>query len=92
MVERFQNDEAGYLRWLEANPHGYVVNVDEPNHIAQYPMVHRATHKVLSSPHRTNYTTGRYIKICSDNLQELEGWSKQKYGRQLVRCAQCTLP
>jgi len=27
MVELFDNDEAGCLRWLQANPHGFVANV-----------------------------------------------------------------
>lgn len=92
MVEKFQNDEAGYLSWVSANPHGYVVNVDEPNHVDQYPMVHRATHKLISSNARTNYTTGRYIKFCSESLHELELLAKNKYDRQLVRCATCKLP
>ncbi len=89
MIEQFENDESGYLRWVQANPSGYVVNVDEPQYAPQYPMLHAASHKVISSPTRTNYTTGRYIKFCSVNLEALERWAKDKYGRSLTRCAQC---
>jgi hypothetical protein len=89
MIQRFQNDEDAYLRWVQANPDGYVVNVDEPRSFPQYPMVHRASHKVMSTPARTNYTTGDFIKICSMDLNALEQWSQEKYGRSLTRCAGC---
>jgi hypothetical protein len=43
----------------------------------------------LSSPARTNYTTGRYFKACSVRLEELEAWGQKKYGRALTRCQVC---
>lgn len=89
MVVPFKDDEAGYLKWVFANQGGYVANVDEPNYFSQYPMVHLASHKLVSSAKRNNYTTGRYLKFCSVSLQELEQWSQAKYGRPLTRCAQC---
>lgn len=89
MVESFRDDEAGYLGWIDCNPGGYVVNVDEPHSMSQYPMVHSASHKAISSSSRSNFTTGRYLKFCSDSLEELELWSKKTYGCRLVRCAQC---
>ncbi len=89
MVMEFRNDEAGYLQWVQANPQGYVVNVDDPNHVPQYPMVHRATHKVISSAARGNYTMAQYVKYCGVDLDALERWSLARYGKPLVRCAQC---
>lgn len=89
MVVPFKNDEAGYLKWILANPTGYVVNVDEPQYFSQYPMVHSATHKLISSPTRCNYTTGRYIKFCSVSLEALEKWSQAKYRRPLNPCKKC---
>ncbi len=89
MVKRFKNDEARYLSWVQGNPTGYVVNVNEPQYASQYPMVHAASHKAISSPARSNYTTGSYIKVCSTDLDALEQWSQGKYGRALTRCARC---
>ncbi len=89
MIVPFKSDDAGYLKWVQANPAGYVVNVDEPQRFQRYPMVHSASHKSVSSPTRSNYTTGRYLKFCSVSLEELEQWSQAKYGRPLTRCAQC---
>lgn len=89
MVESFRSDEAGYLKWIYDNPRGYVVNVDEPHSMSQYPMVHLASHRAISSRNRDNYTKGRYMKFCSVSLEELERWSKKTYGCLLTRCAQC---
>ena len=63
MIEQFANDEAAYLSWVQANPDGYVVNVDEPVSFPHYPMVHRASHTVISTPARTGYTTGAYYDL-----------------------------
>ena len=90
MPQTFVNDEKkGYLAWVKRHPEGFVVNIDEPQVAPQYPMVHAASHKSLSSPSRTNYTTGRYFKICSESVEALEAWTKKKYGRSLTRCRQC---
>jgi hypothetical protein len=89
MIKHFINDESAYLAWVEANQNGYAVNVDELRYFPQYPMVHRASHKIISTPARTNYTTGRFVKVCSLNFDALEQWSQEKYGRPLTRCAKC---
>lgn len=84
MAIKFKNDEAGYLHWVQANPDGYVVNVDEPNHVPQYPMVHRATHKLISSAKPGNYTTAQYVKYCGGDLDALERWSLARFARTPV--------
>lgn len=89
MLQTFVRDESGYLAWVQAHSDGFIVNIDEPQTTRQYPMVHAALHKSLSSPMRTNYTTGRYFKVCSDRLEDLEAWSQKKYGRALTRCRLC---
>ncbi len=92
MPQKFVDDESGYLAWVDAHSDGFIVNIDEPQTTPQYPMVHTALHKSLSSAKRAkraNYTTGRYFKVCSDRLEDLEAWSQKKYGRALTRCRLC---
>jgi hypothetical protein len=89
MIKHFQNAEVSYLHWVQNNQDGYVVNVDVARSFPQYPMVHRATHKALSSPAWTNYTTGKFIKVCSLDLGALEKWARDEYHRPLTRCAVC---
>ena len=89
MVTVFDNDEEAYLDWVRANPRGFVANVDRQQQVAQYPMAHRATHKLMSSARIGNFTTGDYIKFCSTSLPALEKHARSKYGRALSHCATC---
>jgi len=49
VLEIFINNEKGYLRWATTNPNGYIVNADNDFVSPHYPMVHRATHKAMTS-------------------------------------------
>lgn len=89
MVELFDNDEIGYLKWVQANPQGFVANVDRAGTVPQYPMVHAATHGSMSSSKIGNFTTGAYVKFCSTDLDAMERYSQTKFGRSLTRCSQC---
>jgi putative restriction endonuclease len=88
-IEAFRNQETDYLAWVVAHPDGFVANVGATDDWPQYPMVHSAKHKAISSPARSNYTSGKYFKVCAETLNELEGWSKREYRRSLTRCAVC---
>ncbi len=85
----FQNDEKGYLKWVENNQEGYIANIDYNGNISAYPMVHRSTHKSLSSSKIKNYTTGKYFKVCSNDIEELEDWANRNYGKSLNPCSVC---
>jgi hypothetical protein len=83
----FEDDEAGYLRWLLENPTGYVVNSQRPPRPA-YLVLHHATCRHISSPTRTNYTT-TYQKVCARSKAELERWATNVVGGQLRACQHC---
>ena len=89
MVELFDNDETGYLKWVQSNPHGFVANVDRAGRVPQYPMVHATTHGSMSSAKIGNFTTGDYVKFCSTDLDALEQYSQTKFDRSLTRCSTC---
>lgn len=82
----FRNDNDGYARWIDTHPNGFVVNVDVPQRRPEYPMVHSSQHKLLSSDEVGGYTDGDYEKVCSDDLTELEEWSKENHGKRLTYC------
>lgn len=89
MISVFDNQEAAYLQWLQANPTGYVVNIDRAQKVKNYPMIHIATHGLVSSQKIGNFTTGDYIKFCSTDLKAMEQWLQTKYGRRLTYCTHC---
>lgn len=85
----FDNDESGYLAWVQAHPDGFVGNMDRAGGVPQYPMVHRATHAAVSSPKIGNFTTGDYVKVCAGGLDVLEEDLRRRYGRAVSRCRIC---
>jgi hypothetical protein len=89
MPKVFIKNEKWYLLWAAKNPNGFIVNADAPPTSPDYPMVHRATHKAMTSHKRQNYTTGRYFKVCSNDMSELEKWAKEKRDRPLNPCGIC---
>ncbi len=89
MLRIFTNDEKDYLQWAVMNPRGFIVNSDHDRVSPDYPMIHRATHKALTSPKRQNYTTKRFFKVCSNKRHELEQWARRQRGRSLQPCRIC---
>lgn len=75
----FDNDESGYLQWVNDNPSGFVINT--PKRPGDFPdMLHRANCKSISTDQRTNYTTTAFKKICSIDRQELAEWGARHSG------------
>jgi hypothetical protein len=68
-----EDDDAGYLAWVESHQHGFVVNTirkpDPPNLI-----LHRAScGAIRGKPTRGNrWTTGEFIKVCSGTRAALD--------------------
>ncbi len=86
----FKNDEAGYLEWAKLYKNtGFILNVDDPQNIEDYPKLHLAKHQCVTSSKKTNYTVNTYFKVCSENRSDLESWSQQKYAKPVTPCGTC---
>lgn len=89
MPIRFDDEEDAYVRWLAEHPDGFVANVDRARTMPQYPMLHLASHGLISSERIGGFTTGAYLKICGTDLTKLEGALTAEYGRKPTRCDVC---
>lgn len=86
-LHTFDNDEVGYLRWVRANPSGFVINVPKDFRNIPY-FLHRASCKHITTPKHKNYTTTQFMKICSVNRQELVKWGAG-YPGNFQECSHC---
>lgn len=80
-IELIGNDEA-YLRWLDENPDGYVVNTHRSIN-PKYMILHEATCGMIKSTNGIppgGFTERNYIKICSKTVEGLQSWVQQ-HGR-----------
>ena len=84
------NDDE-YIKWIEENSNGFVLNIDQtkdPSKIYKdYPKIHFANCSQLNK--RPGRTTGKYFKVCSNSIEELEKWSMDEYRRKLTLCGTC---
>lgn len=87
-MERFQDDDAGYERWLAGHPDLFVLNTAR-NPARNYLMLHRATcHTIASVPARGARWTGEYIKLCGRRT-ELEVLAQAEVGGTAFPCPLC---
>lgn len=86
----FRNDDAGYVRWIQAHPEGYVVNTT-PSFSRSYLKLHRAKCKHVSALQKgySKWTTGDYVKVGSTSRGALEKWARDVAGGELQTGCGC---
>ena len=73
-VQRFTDDDRGYLDWIDHHPDGFVINTGRTPSAA-YLMLHRAScGTITGQPARGATFTGQYVKVCGER-DELEKFS-----------------
>ncbi len=82
------NDDETYLKWLEDNPEGYVINAARKPK-ADYIVLHKSTCGTMSSSKRSNWTTTDLLKVCSNNVEELKEWALETTGGACQPCKTC---
>lgn len=91
-VGEFRDDDAGYLAWLAAHPEGYVLNIAR-SYSANAARVHHADCWTISGEHPSRGAlTGPYVKICAEQIAELDQWTINQVGAPVVRCGTCHPP
>ena len=87
-METFQDDEAGYLRWLDANPGKFVLNTYR-NPRPSYLRLHRATcRSITGTPANGSSWTKTYVKRCGTQA-ELENYATRDVGGEVQNCPTC---
>ena len=76
-MKHFENDDAGYLKWLNQNPEGFVVNVERSPR-PEYLILHRATCSTIAKAREEGaYTDRGYRKVVANDLDELRGFARR---------------
>ena len=80
-MRMFEDDDAGYLGWIERNQHGFVVNTfrkPDPGYL----MLHRTScGTIRGKPARgERWTTGDFIRVCAETRADLDGIYAHLYG------------
>ena len=87
----FMDDDAGFMKWIDANPDGYVLNTTR-SPSASYLLVHRAgCGHLRRRDARQVDKTRDYIKICAADLASLQRWADRHFSGHpsFRRCGTC---
>jgi len=85
-VHVFRGDDAGYVSWLEAHPAGFLVNIHKSYNL-ESARLHHASCYTLRNQRGT--LTDPYIKVCADQLAELEAWAMTAVRAAIQSCGSC---
>lgn len=78
-VDRYVDDDPGYLDWVARHPDGFVLNTGRTP-APSYLMLHRARCGTITGrPARGTTFTGDYTKVCGSR-DELETFAQQQGG------------
>jgi hypothetical protein len=85
----FIDEEGAYHSWLARHHQGFVVDaLRQPTR--KQPTLHRAACADLKSGgSKKHSTTGRRLKACAVNVNELVDWTTSQYGRPPLDCQDC---
>jgi hypothetical protein len=87
-MQKFIDDDPGYLAWLSAHPTSFVLNTYRTPTPA-YLVLHRATcHTISELPMNGSTWTREYRKICGERA-ELESYARNDVGSDVHPCAHC---
>lgn len=90
MVIFLLNEDRAYLSWLAHHRNGFVLDwLRQPTR--KVPVLHRANCPAIkkSDSKRTHWTTGKHIKVCSLDLDEIITWAHDDSGRAPEDCPEC---
>lgn len=90
MIIFLLGEDRAYLSWLAHHRNGFVLDwLRKPT--KKKPTIHRASCEVVrtSKTRNTHWTTGRHIKACSLDLDELTTWAKDEAGGDPEFCDNC---
>jgi hypothetical protein len=91
IMEVFNNNNIDYQKWIKRNPIGYVVNTKpEKGHL--YRVAHRTSCNYITGSNSPSRSTKYYIKVCSNNAQEIARWfavNKLNFDGNFHECGQC---
>jgi hypothetical protein len=88
-VGEFRDDDPGYLQWIDAHPDGYVINILR-SYSPNAARLHRASCSTIAGLRgKGPLLTGQYVKVCAEQLGELDRWATSEVGQPIVRCGTC---
>jgi hypothetical protein len=89
-MQRFVDDDRGYVEWLDHHPDGFVINTGRTPSAAFLMLHHASCAAITGKPARGTSFTGEYTKVCGER-NELEDFVRN-LGGHAQPCGSCLAP
>jgi 5-methylcytosine-specific restriction protein A len=92
----FDSGDSPFLKWMKANPDGYVLNTSGGKG-SHYLMLHRSgCHHIsgyTSMQSEGAFTTNGYVKVCANSLSDIQRWisANREASASFKPCATCNV-
>lgn len=93
-IQIFDNNDSAYFEWLDKNTSSFAVNTLRGIN-SNYFVLHKSKCHHISTTSRHDkgaYTERDYIKICSDDINELKKWFEHhntQFNGEFKECKTC---
>ena len=88
-VHEFRDEDAAYLKWTSQHRGGYTINIQRTLNPSNA-RLHRADCRTVSGSNpRNGPWTSHYIKVCANDIAELDAWATAHGLGAIGRCAVC---
>lgn len=86
----YLNEDRAYLYWVAHHRDGFVLDCGRPPHVG-HGTLHRAVCPKIkqAKTRKTHWTTGRHMKACSLDAEELQAWAAEQTKAALKTCPDC---
>ena len=88
-VQEFRDDDAAYVNWRTEHEGGYVINIQRTLHPSDA-RLHRADCRSIAGTNaRPGPWTSAYIKVCADEVADLDAWAVAHNLSAIRGCSMC---
>jgi Crp-like helix-turn-helix protein len=88
-AREFRDDDVGYLAWLATHADGYVLNIARSQRTTEARVHHAGCRTINGQDPRGSSLTGLYVKVCTEQLAELERWATDHVDTPIPPCRAC---
>jgi hypothetical protein len=88
VLQRFVDDDQGYLAWVDEHPAGYVLNA-ERRPTRSFIVLHRATCAAILGATGPEGWTSTTLKVCAETVVEIDRWCREQVAGFPSRCRRC---
>jgi hypothetical protein len=89
IVKEFRDDDVAYMNWSTEHGGGYVTNIQRTLNPSDARLHLAGCRSISARMPAIGGWTSEYIKVCADDMADLDAWAAEHNLGAIKRCAIC---